>query len=333
MERLRVEYKAHLTAAVLDGLDSDIASYANAKGGEILFGVDDQGRPTGVRLTDIDRQRIADRAARCRPPIPIDFEEREHEGHLITAVLVSESPSIHADERHRFPIRIGNLKQYLDTSGLLLLARAKGLEFASGPTVLGWPPGETKKERVDLPQDMAGHFVETLQSDNALIRSETLKNLDTVLYRYRIERDARIMELLIVQSGHLTDADEGRPLDLLRYILLQASEEDRAHWVKAARETALSICRAAPSASAVQQAQNFLSAFSEPEDIGVIVWIVTTWSKELYLHARPLSWLDGLRSAGHRFPAQQAFVRQLQEVKDQEIIERIKECLEHLRRN
>lgn len=240
---------------MLKGLASDLAAYANTKGGEIWFGVDDKGRPSGGSLTEIDRQSVAQKAANCQPPIAIDFEERQYDGHQITVVLIPESSSIHADDRRRFPVRVGGIKHYLDAAGILLLARARALEFASATSGTGWNPPANKAEREDLPPEVAQHFLNAIRSDSRIIRAEALKDLDATLYRFRIERHSAIMNALINLGGTIEDATDGRPLDLLRYILLQASEEDRAQWRRTVREKAVSVCRSAESVFGVQQAQ------------------------------------------------------------------------------
>src|ERR1700730_10144932 len=187
MEGLRIEYKASLSQQVLNGLDSDMAAFANAKGGEIWFGIDDTGRPTGHGLSEKKRQYVAQRAANCRHPITVDFDNREHDGHPITAVIVRESLSVHADDRHRFPVRSAGLKTYLDITGILLLARAKGLEFASVQVGLGWGPVNAKTKRIEVPNDLTKHFVKVLSNDNSAVRSEVLKDLDAALHRYEFE--------------------------------------------------------------------------------------------------------------------------------------------------
>jgi len=333
MENLRIEYKRTLSPEVLKDLGSDLAAYANTKGGEIWFGVHDSGRPTGTRLTEVDRQRIAQKAANCQPPIAIDFEDRQYEGHQITVVLIPESSSIHTDDRRRFPIRTGGIRHYLDAAGILFLARERALEFGSGASGTRWNPPVNKTEREDLPPDIAQHFLNALKSKSKTIRTEALKDLEATLYRFRIERHAPIMEALVNLSERLTDNLDGRPLDLLRYILLQASEVDRAQWHGTVREKAVSICRSAQSVFGVQQALNFLGEFPEPEDIELIIWTISAWPPDLYTHARPLQWLQGLKRQGHLFQAQQALFRRIESAQDGQTVERIKECLESLRRN
>jgi len=328
MEGLRIEYKASLSRQVLNGLDSDMAAFANAKGGEIWFGIDDTGRPTGQGLSEKERQYVAQRAASCRPPITVDFDDREHDGHPITAVVVRESLSVHADGRHRFPVRSGGLKSYLDVTGILLLARAKGLEFASGQVGLGWSPMAAKAKRDPVPEDLAQHFVNVLSSENLVVRGEALKNVEAALYKYQFEGESRVMELLVALAGRLSEPRDGRPLDLIRYILLQASDENRLKWVSRAREKAIALCMSTQSGFVAQQAMNLVSEFPKERDIDTILWILNSWPRELYLQAKPLTWLSGLKSLGHLLLAQTELLEKLAQNHDQDLDERLRECLE-----
>ncbi len=78
---------------------------------------------------------------------------------------------------------------------------------------------------------------------------------------------------------------------------------------------------------------NFLGEFPEAEDVELIVSIINAWPPDVNTHARPLQWLQGLKSRGHLFQAQQALFKSIQSAQDAQIVERIKECLESLRRS
>lgn len=334
MERLRVEYKVKLTQEVLDGIDTDIASFANTEGGEICFGIDNRGNTIGAELTDSDRQRIAQRAARCRPPVPIDFEEREREAKIITLVMVPKSVSIHMDERHRVPIRIGGITDYLDVVGILLLARERGLEFGSGPALPTWQPS-FKVERTELPSEVADHILAALRSSNSNVRIEIVTELESMIYQYRVEEHGSIMHTLIEGAIPISKNASARPFDLLRYLLVQASQVEKEKWVPLIREKALALfesCTPAHPASLLQQGINFLSEFPDPRDLEVIARAIAHWPKELYAQARPLPWLGALKSKGYSLDVQRKLIAMLEDALDQETTDRIKGALDHLRR-
>jgi hypothetical protein len=248
-------------------------------------------------------------------------------------VIIRESLSIHTADRHRFPVRTGGIKDYLDATAILLLAREKGLEFAAGHLGTAWSPIKAKADREEVVKAVAEHFISALSNDKAIVRVEALKNLEAALYRYRFEDEPGIMESLISLSKRLSEQSDGRPLDLLRSILLQAPEEARQRWAHRVRDTALSVYVAARSPFSVQQSLNILGEFSEIEDLDRIVSAITTWPKDRYAYAKPLNWLYGLKSKGHLFEVQRTLVGALAEVDAPEIVERLTECLEHVRRS
>ncbi len=334
MERLQIEYKVKLSQEVLDGLDTDVAMFANTRGGEIWFGVDNKGNTIGAQLTAIDRDRIAQRAAKCRPPISIDYEEREHEGKMITVVIVPVSTSVHMDEKHRVPIRIGGIKDYLDVTGILLLARERGLEFSSGDLMgVSFPPAQ-KLERSELPAEIAEHLLLGMRSQEPSVRAEALKDLEGIIYLHLIERDERVMAALLDQTTSLdSEVLNARPFDLLSYLLSRSSDEDKNKWVPLVREKAMAIWQNMQPPAAVQQAMNFLSQFPQIGDVDIIVSYITTLRKDLYAQAQPLHWLREIKNAGYPWQIQRRLLTILEETQDGEIRERIRGCLEFLRRN
>ena len=129
-------------------------------------------------------------------------------------------------------------------------------------------------------------------------------------------------------------AQDGRAFDVLRYILLQASAQHQERWVPEIRETALSVYRSMSPLFAVQQSMNLLSEFPERDDLHVIICAICTWPKEVYAQSKPFAWLQGMKRKGYGFEVQRALFERLAEAApDAESVERIKECLEQLRRN
>ena len=66
-EGLTVEFKEKYTSKI----DRDLVAMANAKGGFILLGVNDQGDVTGEKLTNQMKAEILSLARNCEPHIPI----------------------------------------------------------------------------------------------------------------------------------------------------------------------------------------------------------------------------------------------------------------------
>jgi len=72
-EGYKIEFKESLTA-----LDKEMCAFANASGGFIYLGVDDNGRVKGVKITNKLKSQIMDIAANCDPGIKIILEEFEN---------------------------------------------------------------------------------------------------------------------------------------------------------------------------------------------------------------------------------------------------------------
>lgn len=68
-EGLTVEFKEHYTSRI----DEDIVAFANAKGGDVILGVRDEGTITGVNLTNELKAKINSLARNCKPSIVVDI--------------------------------------------------------------------------------------------------------------------------------------------------------------------------------------------------------------------------------------------------------------------
>ncbi len=78
-EGFHVEFKE----SVNSGLDKEIVAFANAKGGILLIGVDDNGKIKSKALGNEDRSKIQDVARNCDLPIDIAVETVEEEPNVL----------------------------------------------------------------------------------------------------------------------------------------------------------------------------------------------------------------------------------------------------------
>lgn len=69
-EGLSVEFKEKFTPKI----SQDIVGFANAKGGFILLGVNDQGKVVGEELSNKLKSQILDLGRNCKPSIPLTIE-------------------------------------------------------------------------------------------------------------------------------------------------------------------------------------------------------------------------------------------------------------------
>ena len=69
-EGYKIEFKENLS-----NLDKEIVSFANASGGRIFIGIDDEGSVLGFEATNELRSKIQDIANNCDPKIKIFIEK------------------------------------------------------------------------------------------------------------------------------------------------------------------------------------------------------------------------------------------------------------------
>lgn len=100
-----------------------LVSLANTRGGQVLVGVDDDGRLVGVRDAEEERFLLRQAAGQyVDPPLPLQFDEVEDDaGRVVLVVTVAESPrkphrALVADDDWRGYVRVGD--QSVQTSQL-----------------------------------------------------------------------------------------------------------------------------------------------------------------------------------------------------------------------
>jgi predicted HTH transcriptional regulator len=105
----RLEFKKKTTHPTR--IARTLASLANTHGGQVLVGVDDDGRVVGVRDAEEEMFVLRDAAAHyIDPPLALQFQEIETEEDLIVLLVeVAESPA----KPHRAQIAPGEWRSYV----------------------------------------------------------------------------------------------------------------------------------------------------------------------------------------------------------------------------
>ncbi len=108
-----VEFKREPT----DRIGEEICAMANAEGGYIFVGIDDDKTPVG---TDIERAKrvITSQAVAISPPVKINFQPTEILDKPILIIIVPKSDKIHTIGGRAF-IRIGTSKRPLDITEII----------------------------------------------------------------------------------------------------------------------------------------------------------------------------------------------------------------------
>jgi ATP-dependent DNA helicase RecG len=121
-----IEFKPFGGGVSVTSLAETIVAFANAEGGTILIGVDDNGRITGFSPTtdNIDRLLNAARDC-CQPPVPVNLERVEMNGRTVVAIIVERSTSLHSHVDGRVILRVGSQDKRLLGDEIFKVASAK----------------------------------------------------------------------------------------------------------------------------------------------------------------------------------------------------------------
>jgi ATP-dependent DNA helicase RecG len=104
-EGQRVEFKQGL-----GDLSGALVAFANASGGSIFVGLDDGGRPSGLKVTNRLLSQVQDMAANCDPPVKVSFVRH---GDAVLEVVVEEGSDKPYRCREGFLLRVGPNSQKL----------------------------------------------------------------------------------------------------------------------------------------------------------------------------------------------------------------------------
>ncbi len=146
-------YLPHPNAAALAEL---LAAFANSDGGTVVVGADERGKVTqGLYAEEIEGAlRAASR--KCRPVIPVGWEQMEAPGGAVFAITVARSPELHSLEDGRVLIRMGAENKPLAGDEIRQLAATKSAgDFEAEPV-----PGA---RRDDLDAEIIEEYIEKRQ--------------------------------------------------------------------------------------------------------------------------------------------------------------------------
>ena len=223
-EDARVELKETPSDQVLREFSTDIAAIANGKGGAIIFGVTDAKAYVGCMLVGTERDRISQEAARCRPPVQIDFDESaSDDGKRFLVVRVPAATTLpHSDFRDKTPVRVGSITAYLDASGVVGWLNERGLlrrEEARQSYL------EAKREPVSDEEALV--LAKALRSETREVRIEALRDVAWLCNRRvvldRPELAAPLGRILVTGAPEELKFS----LDALRSVVLWGSKEEK----------------------------------------------------------------------------------------------------------
>lgn len=116
-EGYKIEFKENL-----NNLDKEIVAFANASGGRIFLGIDDEGNVLGVKTTNELKSKIQDIANNCDPKVKIFIEKFKN----IFIINVREGTNKPYKCSEGFYKRIGPNSQKLTRDEILELFKSEG---------------------------------------------------------------------------------------------------------------------------------------------------------------------------------------------------------------
>jgi ATP-dependent DNA helicase RecG len=144
---------ALLPEADAKSLAETMVAFANADGGTLYVGVDVKGRPVDNVYPDEFDTVVHQAERRCRPPIPVEWQQTEARGAFIFAGHIRRSPELHALDDGRVLVRTGPENRPLSGDQVRQLATTRSAGDYEAEVV----PGATRE---DLDEELLQEFVE-----------------------------------------------------------------------------------------------------------------------------------------------------------------------------
>jgi len=144
---------ALLSDAIVEDLAETMIAFANADGGTIYVGVDEQGVPTGDIVPEYFNEVVEQAELLCRPPILVNWEQSEVGGQFIFLGWVQRGMGLHTLADGRVLVRTGAHNRVVSGPQLQQLAQTRTTAEYEAEVMPG-------ANRDDFDEDMLREFVE-----------------------------------------------------------------------------------------------------------------------------------------------------------------------------
>lgn len=163
-------YHIEFKEKVSHNLDREIVAFANASGGEIYLGVNDDGQITGVGLSNSLSSQVYDIARNCDPSIQITL--KPYKSQKVLAILVAEGTNKPYKCKDGFFLRVGPSSQKLKRDEIVSLINDSGkIHF-----------DEAVNQRFQLPKDLSSdqlkQYLERCGIENSFAETDVLLSLN-----------------------------------------------------------------------------------------------------------------------------------------------------------
>src|SRR2546426_271495 len=297
-ETATVEFKERLTPEVLQGLSTDLASFANAQGGRIIFGITRSGETIGYPLQGKEREQISQRARNCQPPVRIDFEEVRSGSKSFLVVSIPQSKAVHSDHEFRIPSRVGDTTGHLDALAILMLFRERGHVSVEGAeqVIAG---GRDQARRIPLPEQDSARYGRLLRAKDPTVQGEAIRDLEKAAYRQIILENPVVVDALgsLMQTGAATEELNRQLMSIARALVLWGSDREKATAVGWLPEVER-MAKLSPSAETARAAFDVLGAAHDGRAVQVMIHWVREGDESRFKSLAPEGLLQNIRFYG-----------------------------------
>jgi len=330
-----LELKQELSASVVEGLPTKLASFANFEGGYLIIGVSDDKKIVGVKDEKRVITLISQAAKRCTPQIKIECETITIESEKCILVKIPVSSFIHSDHKFRFPIRVGNQTDYIkDQTGLILLIKERGLigkTFSPGLSsesekIVSTPPNLIKElNRTPIPHDMKEQILKLWKNSRIEVRTTAMRNLEMIALSSNIMGDEDIVRNIDEIVKVATEIEWDGLFRIFSSVLYNGKEDEKetiTRWIS-------EIIQIARLDKFPQNLILARTAFSTLQIIGkqhikdILIYWVTSLDDTRYKDFSPTGQLTNIRHYGLKDDINQALLDILTQSQDDRTIARI----------
>lgn len=261
------------------------------------------------------------------PAITIDFDDVAFATRNFLVVKVPRSSIVHSDNRRRFPVRIGNTTDYLDSVGLSVLLRERGqVPHEQAQQVAA----KAEREGHPIPGDELSLFLRTLK-DGGAARLEALRDFWALARQYVLldREDVASAVESVLTSG--SEEEKESTLDALRAIHqvgTAAEKETLWRW----RDILKHIAMSSPRTQTASKAFFILVLLMDELVIEVLMYWITRIEESTYRNLQPLAYLSGVSlSPEFKRSIREAMYALLSKDKGDDVSRRVPELLEAIR--
>lgn len=162
-EGFTLEFKERISSS----LGKDICAFANASGGIILIGVNDQGKKIGYSLSNADKSKIQDIARNMDPSFMVEVDQVED----VVVISVDEGENKPYSVNGNFYVRIGANSQKLKRDEIRTFFQKQRL------VVFDEKINESFSLKDDFNDAAFDEFIQRSNISNVISKKDLLKNL------------------------------------------------------------------------------------------------------------------------------------------------------------